>query len=317
MRNIMKKNKYLGIKTIPLLVGSFIGCATAPSVPPVIPSEDYAKSVRQQAQYDERAIPRAVPVAATIAAADSTKAQYRFVDDVVTNAPDGMKGDANSNGMNGVTIYKSNVGLTRDYQGPLDLGDPGIQSSLWRETRGTNDILRDDRAWQAGDLITIAVTENDQGLRQALTNTKSENTLSAKLSNLFGIAGIFNSKAGANETNGITDPSVVSASTSNEFKGQGTTNRSNQLKGRLSVMVAEVLPTGILRIEGKKIVAVNDEEQIMMLSGLVRVRDINSLNEVDSSKVANMRIDYFGKGTVDEAQTPPWGTRLIRTLWPF
>jgi flagellar L-ring protein precursor FlgH len=82
-------------------------------------------------------------------------------------------------------------------------------------------------------------------------------------------------------------------------------------------MVAEVLPTGILRIEGKKIVTVNDEEQMMILSGLIRVRDINYSNEVDSSKVANMRIDYYGVGSLGDVQYPGWGTQLIRRIWPF
>ena len=309
--------------SMPLCVSTLISCAPPKhSTPPVIPSEEYARSLRPEyaqpgigaATNRQAYAPMAAPAA--LQGGQDAKAQYQFVNDVVTNDPS-MNGDMTLNGVKGVTVYRGTNTLTRDYQGPLDLGDPGVQSSLWRETRGTNDMLRDDRAWQAGDLITIEVTENDQGIRQALTNTKSENTLTASLENFFGIAGIFNSEVTSPEESAITDPTLISASTSNEFKGQGTTNRLNQLRGRLSVMVAEVLPTGILRIEGKKIVAVNDEEQIMMLSGLVRLRDINSANEVDSSKVANMRIDYFGKGTLDEAQTPPWGTRLIRTLWPF
>ena len=82
-------------------------------------------------------------------------------------------------------------------------------------------------------------------------------------------------------------------------------------------MVAEVLPSGILRIEGQKIISVNSEEQVMVISGLVRPRDINSANEVDSSKIANMRIDYYGKGIVGEAQVGGWLGRLMRLIWPF
>ena len=82
-------------------------------------------------------------------------------------------------------------------------------------------------------------------------------------------------------------------------------------------MVVEVLPSGILRIEGEKIIAVNSEEQVMVLSGLVRPRDVNSNNEVDSSQIANMRIDYYGRGVIGEAQHGGWGSRLLRTIWPF
>ena len=82
-------------------------------------------------------------------------------------------------------------------------------------------------------------------------------------------------------------------------------------------MVAEVLPSGILRVEGEKIISVNNEEQVMVLSGLVRPRDISSDNEVLSSKIAQMRVDYYGKGTVGEAQYGGWLGRILRILWPF
>ena len=82
-------------------------------------------------------------------------------------------------------------------------------------------------------------------------------------------------------------------------------------------MVAEVLPSGILRIEGTKIISVNNEEQIMVLTGLIRPRDITSDNEVDSTRVANMRIDYYGRGDIGDAQRQGWLGQLVRKVWPF
>lgn len=82
-------------------------------------------------------------------------------------------------------------------------------------------------------------------------------------------------------------------------------------------MVQEVLPSGILRIQGEKIISVNDEEQIMVMSGLVRPRDVNSRNEVDSGKIANMRIDYYGKGTIGVIQSPGWLMKIVMNIWPF
>ena len=102
-----------------------------------------------------------------------------------------------------------------------------------------------------------------------------------------------------------------------EFKGEGETNRKDTLKGTISAVVAEVLPSGLMRIEGEKIVSVNAEEQIMKISGLVRPRDVNSNNEVLSSKIANVRIDYYGRGTVDEAQYGGWAARILHRVWPF
>ena len=78
-----------------------------------------------------------------------------------------------------------------------------------------------------------------------------------------------------------------------------------------------MLPSGLLRIEGEKIISVNNEDQVMVISGLVRQRDINSNNEVASGSIAQMRIDYFGKGVVAETQIGGWLGRILRIIWPF
>jgi flagellar L-ring protein precursor FlgH len=102
-----------------------------------------------------------------------------------------------------------------------------------------------------------------------------------------------------------------------EFTGDGETERKGNLTGKISAMVVEVLPSGILRIEGEKIVSLNSEEEIMVISGLVRPEDVNSKNEVDSSKVANVRIDYYGNGTIGDAQRGGWLGRVLRRWWPL
>jgi flagellar L-ring protein precursor FlgH len=109
----------------------------------------------------------------------------------------------------------------------------------------------------------------------------------------------------------------LKATTTNDFKGDGKTNRKASLTATISAMVIEVLPSGILRIEGEKIIAVNNEEQTMVISGLVRPRDVTSENSIDSSKLANLRIDYYGKGVIGEAQYGGWLGRMLRVVWPF
>jgi flagellar L-ring protein precursor FlgH len=162
------------------------------------------------------------------------------------------------------------------------------------------------------DLLTIVVTENASGAKSADTEVKSESSIQAAITNLLGF------EQDAVNAKMTLDPSaLVNASTTNDFKGEGETNRTGSLKAKMSAMVVEVLPGGILRIEGEKIVSVNNEEEVMRISGLVRPRDVTSINEVDSSKIANLRIDYFGKGDVAEYQRAGWGARLIRNLWPF
>lgn len=226
-------------------------------------------------------------------------------DGTVTNMPP-------SSNDTSYTVQPSSDPQTRDYIGPLPLGDPGTTASLWRESRGPNEYFRDDRAWQAMDLLTIVVTEKSQATKEADTEVKSKSDVSAAISALLGLE---KQVKAANPD--VNPDNLVSATTKNDFKGEGDTSRKGSLTARISAMVVEVLPSGILRIEGEKIISVNSEEETMVISGLVRTQDITSNNEVDSAKIANMRIDYYGTGTVGDAQHGGWLGRAMKRFWPF
>jgi flagellar L-ring protein precursor FlgH len=228
----------------------------------------------------------------------------RFADDVQLGNSADISPD--------VQVMRSSQQMPQPYRGPLAVGDPGVSSSLWRESRSGNDVFRDNRAWQPMDLMTIVVTERSIGVHDADTETRSESQVLAAIQNFLGL------EAQTKEWNNPPNlSSIVNATTTNEYRGEGNTRREAQLTARISAVVVEVLPSGLLRIEGEKILAVNNEEQVMVISGLARSRDINSNNEIESSKIGQMRIDYYGKGIVGEAQYGGWLGRLMRYVWPF
>ncbi len=295
---------------------TFTACQALTKEAPVIPSLEYTKNLNQQIGRGENN-PRYLNTEGKIVQDDpnNMKARLHFVagtqtaDDIITN-------EANP----GYETYGSTMQVSRDYNGPLSLGDPGVSASLWRENRGTNDIFRDQRAWQPLDLITIIVSENSEGTKEADTEIRSISTVAAAIEQLFTIDDDLVESNPTGRIPGLpaVDPSsLINATVQNDFRGEGDTSRRGSMKARISAMVAEVLPSGIIRIEGQKIISVNAEEQIMIISGLVRPRDITAANEVDSAKIANMRIDYYGKGIVAEAQVGGWLGRLMRLIWPF
>jgi flagellar L-ring protein precursor FlgH len=211
-----------------------------------------------------------------------------------------------------VRVMRSSERAGQPYRGPLELGDPGVTASLFRESQAGNEPFRDYRAWQPMDLVTIVVTEQSLGQQLANTEVKAKSEYLAAIENFFGLE-----KQTKNWTNQPDLTSLIQAQTRNDFRGEGRTLRQAQLNARVSAVVAEVLPSGLLRIEGEKIISVNNEEQVLVISGLVRQRDISSNNEVNASQIAQVRIDYYGKGTVGEAQYGGWLSRLLRILWPF
>jgi flagellar L-ring protein precursor FlgH len=244
------------------------------------------------------------------------KAQMRFADAppsvVAMTAQPSQFQDSPSELGSGVRVFRSSERRAGGYKGPLEMGDPGVTASLFRESQGGNEPFRDYRAWQPMDLVTIVVTEQSLGQQLANTEIKAKSEYLAAIENFFGLE-----QQTQNWTNPPDLTSLIQAQTRNDFRGEGRTLRQAQLNARVSAVVAEVLPSGLLRIEGEKIIAVNNEEQVLVISGLVRQRDINSNNEVNASQIAQVRIDYYGKGTVGEAQYGGWLSRLLRILWPF
>lgn len=298
------------------------GCAPKPPVDPYVPSMRYASGAQPTASAHGLQWKGGVVEETN----SEGKAQLRMTTsskDMPTLRPAVQNGAAPMASQtqmfgggedlgDGVRMIRSTEQLPRAYSGPLELGDPGVGASLWRESRVANEVFRDFRAWQPMDLLTIVINEVSIGRHDADTEVKSKSEYFAAIENFLGL------EEQTQQWNHPPDlSSLIKAQTKNDFKGEGATNRQAQLTARISAVVAEVLPSGLLRIEGEKIISVNNEEQVMVLSGLVRPRDISSDNEVQSTKIAQMRIDYYGKGTVGEAQYGGWLGRVLRLLWPF
>ena len=273
-----------------------VGCSSSKKPEPVVPALETAKRIREQYASGRALEARGV--------AYDDRARLRYASD--GGAPDAAFSAEYGDG------YDGGEEPGRDYNGPLSLGDPGLSASLWHESRDGNEMFRDERAWRPLDLITIRISERSEGSKEADTEVKSKSSAEAALENLLGLE---TQIAGLDRA--IDTTSLVKASTQDDIKGEGETSRKGTLTATVSGMVVEVLPSGVLRIEGQKIIAVNSEEQVIVISGLVRPRDVDSANEVDSSKIADMRIDYYGRGTVGEAQYGGWLGRVMRYVWPF
>jgi flagellar L-ring protein FlgH len=270
-----------------LLTLSFTSCYTANVKAKVIPSLDYARSI-QPVQPE-------VPQVKWVDGTTPPQAAFGTLEQGATYPP-----------INPADQFRSEA------RAGLDFRENSSSSSLWHESQGKGGLYHDFRAWKPMDLITILVSEISEGKKEADTNILNQNSVTAAISKFLGIESSILSR------NKQMDPAaLVDATTQSNFNGQGETIRKGSLKGTISGMVMEVLPSGILRIEGKKIISVNNEEQVMIISGLVRVRDIDSLNRVQSSQVANMRIDYFGNGIVNDVQSPGLIGKLFNMIWPF
>ncbi len=81
--------------------------------------------------------------------------------------------------------------------------------------------------------------------------------------------------------------------------------------------MVDVLANGNLLIEGRRNVKVNNEDQIIVLEGTVRPKDISAENMVNSAQIADARITYSGKGIISDRQKPGWLMNIVDYVWPF
>ncbi len=179
--------------------------------------------------------------------------------------------------------------------------------SLWPGPTSNNQLFTDRKARNVGDVVTIVIDESSQGANNAKTETKRDATSSA------GFTGFLQTNPDTHLTSGYS----VGGTSFTELKGDGKTNRDNNLKGRISARVVRLLPNGNLVIEGRRMLAVNSEDMFMVITGLIRPDDITTDNLIFSQFIADARIVYAGKGVVNDKMHPGWGTRILDWLWPF
>jgi flagellar L-ring protein precursor FlgH len=187
-------------------------------------------------------------------------------------------------------------------------------NSLWRA--GSRTFFKDQRARRVGDLLTVRVTINDTA--QVANETKlSRATTDA--ANVGGLPGAILSPIlpGSVKTGNSGAASIINNNSTTTNDGNGSVNRSEQLTTNIAAMVTQILPNGNMVIEGKQEIRVNFEMRELIVAGIVRPADIASDNTIDSSKIAEARIAYGGKGQITDLQQERYGQQVIDVLMPF
>ncbi|WP_432817711.1 flagellar basal body L-ring protein FlgH [Trichloromonas sp.] len=187
---------------------------------------------------------------------------------------------------------------------------PASPGSLWTQQQGS--LFYDTKARSVGDIVTVAIYERASASKEAKTSTGRSSSMSADISKAFGLE-----RNMATINKAIDPTALVSAGFDNDFEGSGRTSRKEDLIATLTSQVVEVYPNGNLRISGAKTVTVNNEKQIVKLTGIVRPKDISAQNVVNSENILDARIAYTGKGVLSDKQKPGWLMRLLDNVWPF
>jgi flagellar L-ring protein precursor FlgH len=210
----------------------------------------------------------------------------------------------------------SAAGLFGKKQDPL--ADPAYQATylesrddepapangaIFQAQAGYSPLVNGGRAASVGDILTIQLAENTSASKSNSANTGRS-----------GSVGITPPTTGWFS---LFSPTSAASSGNQGFKGAGDAAQSNALNGEITVTVARVMRNGMLLVRGQKALTLNRGDEYVQISGLVRPADIGPDNRVLSTRVADARITYTGRGEIARASRQGWLQRFFSMVSPF
>jgi flagellar L-ring protein precursor FlgH len=182
-------------------------------------------------------------------------------------------------------------------------------NSLWRN--GSRAFFKDQRAQQVGDILTVSVNITDKAQFANETQRSRSNKEDSGVTDFIG------SKTIKNPASAVLPGRILTADSTASSDGKGSVNRQEALQTNVAAVVTQVLPNGNLVVEGKQEIRVNNEIRELIVAGVVRPEDIQSDNTIDSTKIAQARIAYGGRGQLTDVQQPRYGQQVLDVLLPF
>jgi len=167
------------------------------------------------------------------------------------------------------------------------------------------ELFADLKARRVGDVLTIRLTESTAASKSAVTKTAKTTavnntgpTILGKTITAAGVPIFTTTLAGADS-----------------FDGEGSSTQGNSLAGSLTVTVVDVQSNGNLVVQGDKTLKLNQGDEFVHVSGVVRRADIATDNTVTSDKVADAHISYSGKGVIDSSNRMGWLARFFNSAF--
>lgn len=175
--------------------------------------------------------------------------------------------------------------------------------AIFNASAGYAALIQGHRARAVGDPVTILLVEN-------ITASKSAGAKTQRGGN----AAITPPSAGLLS---FLKPDALKAGSQSSFKGEGNASQTSSLSGELAVTIAEVRPNGTALVRGEKRLLLSQGHEWIQFSGIVRLADLDADSRVVSSRIADARIEYAGKGSVQRASREGWLSRFFSAINPF
>jgi flagellar L-ring protein precursor FlgH len=180
----------------------------------------------------------------------------------------------------------------------LTLAAPALADDLYRGSNWAS-LSGDRKASQPGDILTVVIFQAAEATNSAQNSSRKKTDIGGSFGTTIG-SGSIDEKASLEFGGGYT--------------GRGEVRRSEKLVTQITLTVREVLPNGDLVVEGEQWMRINGETSRIGVRGRVRPADINSENAVLSTRIADAKISYDGRGFVSRSAKPGVINRIFSFL---
>ena len=182
--------------------------------------------------------------------------------------------------------------------------------------QGDNPLFSDHKAMHVNDIVRVRISEtartSNSGSKQLSSSDNAD--LGGGLFAADGAGGTVAAVAG--KLNGISNVGFTTKSESS-FSGKSSTSKDASFITEISVRIVKVLENGNYFISGKREILLDDQKQIIQLSGVIRPYDIDQYNVISSNQISEAKIHYDTQGDVDRTTEQGWGTEVVKAIWPF
>jgi flagellar L-ring protein precursor FlgH len=209
-------------------------------------------------------------------------------------------------GLNELLTHKKQLAQQRAQYAPVPYVAPTApvaDGAIFHASAGYAPLTSGARASMVGDILTIMLVERTQATKSNSASTDRSGSISVTPPPTGPLA--------------FFKGTDIGMGAGGKFDGKGGAEQSNQLSGAISVTIAEVYSNGTMLIRGEKQLVLNRGDENIRITGLVRAVDIAADNSIPSTRVADARITYTGKGEIARASNQGWLGRFFSRVSPF
>ncbi len=108
-----------------------------------------------------------------------------------------------------------------------------------------------------------------------------------------------------------------SSENSQSFSGNANSKLDEKFEASISAVIEQIYKNGNYFIKGAKMLLIKDQQQKILITGVIRPYDISSDNTIESDQIADLKIIYVKEGDDAQQTKTPWGTEILNKGWPF